>query len=99
MKSLMKYILLLLSCAAFSVSAKDDFGSNISVELSKKLNKKIDISLEEEVRLNQNMGHFDRLASTLGADFKLIKKLILIIGHVNKDICFLMGSVGIKEGT
>ena len=74
MKSLMKYVLLLLSCAAFSVSAEEDFGSNISVELSKKLNKKIDISLEEEVRLNQNMGHFDRLASTLGADFKLIKK-------------------------
>lgn len=74
MKGLMKYVLLLLSCAALSVSAEDDFGGNISVELSKKLSKKIDISLEEEVRLTQNMSHFDRLASTLGADFKLIKK-------------------------
>jgi len=75
MKSLKKYILLLLSCTALSVSA-DDFGGNVSVELSKKLSKKVDISLEEEVRLNQNWGHFDRSATSLGADFKLIKKYL-----------------------
>lgn len=75
MKSLKKYILLLLSFAALSVSA-DDFGGNVSVELSKKLSKKVDISLEEEVRLTQNMSHFDRSATTLGADFKLIKKYL-----------------------
>lgn len=75
MKSLKKYILLLLSCAALTVSA-DDFGGNISVELSKKLSKKVDISLEEEVRLTQNMSHFDRSATTLGADFKLLKKYL-----------------------
>lgn len=74
MKSLMKYVLLLLSCAAFNVSAEDDFGGNISVELSKKLSKRVDVSLEEEVRLIQNMSYFDRSATTLGADFKLIKK-------------------------
>lgn len=75
MKNLKKYILLLLSSVALSVSA-DDFGGNISVELSKKLNKKIDVSLEEEVRLTQNMSHFDRSATTVGADFKLIKKYL-----------------------
>ncbi len=75
MKSLKKYILLLLSCTALSVSA-DDFGGNVSVELSKKLSKKVDISLVEEVRLNQNWGHFDRSATSLGADFKLIKKYL-----------------------
>lgn len=75
MKSLKKYILLLLSCAALTVSA-DDFGGNVSVELSKKLGKKVDISLEEEVRLTQNWSHFDRSATTLGADFKLIKKYL-----------------------
>ena len=75
MKSLKKYILLLLSCTALSVSA-DDFGGNVSVELSKKLSKKVDISLEEEVRLNHNWGHFDRSATSLGADFKLIKKYL-----------------------
>lgn len=74
MRSLKKYILLLLSFAALNASAGDDFGSNISVELSKKLTKKIDISLDEEVRLNQNMSHFDRSATTVGADFKLAKK-------------------------
>lgn len=75
MKGLKKYILLLLSCAALSVSA-DDFGGNISVELSKKLGKKIDLSLEEEVRLTDNMSHFDRSATTFGADFKLLKKYL-----------------------
>lgn len=76
MKSVKKFILLLLSCTALSVSAQDDFGGNISVELSKKLGKKVDLSLEEEVRLTQNMSHFDRSATTLGADFKLIKKYL-----------------------
>lgn len=76
MKHLKKFVLLLLSCAALSVSAEDDFGGNISVELSKKLGKKIDISLEEEVRLTENMSHFDRSATTVGADFKLIKKYL-----------------------
>ncbi len=76
MKGLKKIILLLLSCAALNVSAEDDFGGNISVELSKKLSKKVDLSLEEEVRLTQNMSHFDRSATTLGADFKLLKKYL-----------------------
>lgn len=76
MKSLKKYILLLMSCTAFSVSAENNLGGNISVELSKKLSKKVDISLEEEVRLTQTMSHFDRSATTIGADFKLLKKYL-----------------------
>ena len=73
---LKNFILLLLACAPISVAAQDDFGGNISVELSKKLNKRLDVSLEEEVRLTHNWSHFDRSATTLAADVKLVKKYL-----------------------
>lgn len=76
MKRFNRFILLLLSLVTISASAQDDFGGNISVELSKKISKRVDISLEEEIRLTQNWSNFDRSATSVGADFKLIKKYL-----------------------
>jgi hypothetical protein len=50
-----------------------DNGFWSSMEVSKKINKKISVSLEEEFRLRNNLKTTDKFMTTLGLDYKINK--------------------------
>jgi len=68
-------IILLFPVVLLAQERQTDFGSAFSVSLEKRLGERFDISLDEELRLltNNNYG-FDRLASTVGVDYLIIRK-------------------------
>lgn len=49
-------------------------GTSLSFELQKGLSRKIDISIEEELRFITNNKGFDRSMTTLGLDYSIISK-------------------------
>jgi len=59
----------------FSVMAQDDFGSILSVDVTKKITKKFSVSFEEEYRTCSNFGMTERFSHDLGLNYKLTKYL------------------------
>lgn len=58
----------------FRLSAQEkDFGIRFGADITKELTKKIDLQLEEEIRLNQDATEFDRVMTTLGAKYSFNK--------------------------
>ena len=53
-------VLALPLAAQDDVDLDNEFGGRVSVELDKKLRKGLHVFLEEEVRLDNNFGAFDR---------------------------------------
>ncbi len=59
---------------AFGLSAQEkDFGIRFGADITKELTKKIDLQLEEKIRLNQDATEFDRVMTTLGARYSFNK--------------------------
>jgi hypothetical protein len=66
-------LIILIATAGNLCAQTSDFGIRFGAELSKKLTKKIELQLEEEVRFNQNVSAFDRSMTTLGGSYALNK--------------------------
>jgi len=68
-------VLLLFSFPLLGQERETDIGGIFSVQLSKDLNKRTSISLDEEVRLLSNNTGFERFTSGVGIEYNIIKKL------------------------
>lgn len=85
----MKKILIaaLALLAAFAAAAQTDvdldteWGGRISATVDKKVSRGLHIYLEEEARLDNNFGSFDRLQTTVGATYKLPAGFKLGLGY------------------
>lgn len=69
--------LLALSCL-LPIQAQDDpddWGGQVSVEISKKIIRKVTLSFEEEFRLHKNFGRADRFSHSLDLSYKPYKFL------------------------
>jgi len=71
----------LTSIAQTEVDLDPEFGGRLSVSLDKKVARGFHISLEEEVRVDNNFGSFDRLHTTLAASYKVNSFLKLGLGY------------------
>ena len=60
-----------LASAQTDVALDPEFGGRISVSVDKRITRGLHVSLEEEVRFDQNFGSLDRLQTTLGLNYKV----------------------------
>lgn len=80
-------IILTLLLTVLPLSAQTDdpqdpeFGGRLSVRLDKKATKGLHLYLEEEVRMDNNFGAFERLHTSAGATYKVIPSLKLGAGY------------------
>ena len=75
---------LLSPMMAFSqtdVALNPEFGGRVSLSVDKKITKGLHISLEEEVRLDNNFGSLDRLQTTLALNYKVHPDIKLGLGY------------------
>ena len=80
--ALMAAVVLALPLAAQDdVDLDNEFGGRVSVELDKKLRKGLHVFLEEEVRLDNNFGAFDRFHTTLGLSYKVHPNVKVGVGY------------------
>lgn len=85
MKKYIAYILLFL--VPFIVSAQTDVDldselcGRISVGVDKKITKGVHITLDEELRQNDNFGSFERLQTNIGAKFKVHPNIKIGFGY------------------
>ena len=63
------------------VDLDPEFGGRLSVSIDKKLARGLHISLEEEIRMDNNFGSFDRFHTTLGLSYKVNDYLKLGVGY------------------
>jgi hypothetical protein len=63
------FLLFLINCF-FSAFSQSDWGSSFSVDVSKKLLPKLNLSLEEDFRLRDNFSTAERFSSTLEMSYK-----------------------------
>ena len=63
------------------VALDPEFGGRVSVSLDKKITKGLHVSLEEEVRFDNNFGSLDRLQTTLGLSYKVLPNIKLGLGY------------------
>lgn len=59
----------------------NEFGARIGVELDYKIIKKLHVSLEEELRFDNNLKSFDRAQTTLFLNYKLHKNIKIGAGY------------------
>jgi hypothetical protein len=55
-----------------------DFGTAVGVEFSKSLNKRFDISIEQEFRTKNNVADIDRLLTGVGGSYDIIRKYLKV---------------------
>lgn len=80
--ALMAAVVLALPLAAQDdVDLDNEFGGRVSVEFDKKLRKGLHVSLEEEVRFDNNFGAFDRFHTTLGLSYKVHPNVKVGVGY------------------
>lgn len=63
------------------VALDPELGGRVSVSVDKRIVNRLHISLEEEVRFDQNFGAFDRLQTTLGLNYKVHENVKLGFGY------------------
>jgi len=68
-------VFLFFSFSVLGQERETDLGAIFSVQLNKDLNRFLEISFDEEVRLLTNNNVFERLKSDIGIDCKIIKGL------------------------
>ena len=73
MKKIVILLVGILSCT--SLAAQDDFGSILSVEVTKKLTKGLNLSFEEEHRSYLNLSATNRFSHSLDLSYKPLKYL------------------------
>ena len=67
--------------AQTDVDLDPEVGGRLSVSVDKKLARGLHISLEEEIRMDNNFGSFDRFHTTLGLSYKVNDYLKLGVGY------------------
>lgn len=67
--------------AQTDVDLDSEFGGRLSVSVDKKLARGLHVSLEEEIRMDNNFGSFDRFHTTLGLSYKVNDYLKLGVGY------------------
>lgn len=67
--------------AQTDVDLDSEFGGRLSVSIDKKLARGLHVSLEEEIRMDNNFGSFDRFHTTLGLSYKVSDYLKLGVGY------------------
>lgn len=67
--------------AQTDVDLDPEVGGRLSVSIDKKLARGLHISLEEEIRMDNNFGSFDRFHTTLGLSYKVNDYLKLGVGY------------------
>jgi opacity protein-like surface antigen len=88
-----KGIFLLLGfVCCISVPAQDDFGSSLSVDITKRIVKGFNVTFEEEYRTRSGFSETDRLSHTLELSYKPIRYLkvggaynLINFNHEKKD--------------
>lgn len=67
--------------AQTDVDLDPEFGGRLSVSVDKKLARGLHVSLEEEIRMDNNFSSFDRFHTTLGLSYKVNDYLKLGVGY------------------
>lgn len=67
--------------AQTEVDLDPEMGGRLSFSLNKKLSKGLHLTLEEEIRMDDNFGSFDRFHTTLGLTYKVTPELKVGIGY------------------
>lgn len=67
--------------AQTDVDLDSEFGGRLSVSVDKKLARGLHVSLEEEIRMDNNFSSFDRFHTTLGLSYKVNDYLKLGVGY------------------
>ena len=70
-----------LASAQTDVALDPEFGGRVSVSLDKRITRGLHISIEEEVRIDNNFGSFDRLQTTLALSYKVHPNIKLGLGY------------------
>ncbi len=70
-----------LATAQTDVTLAPEFGGRISLSLDKRITKGLHVSLEEEVRFDNNFGSLDRLQTTLALSYKVHPNIKLGLGY------------------
>ena len=67
--------------AQTDVALDPELGGRVSLSVDKKITKGLHITLEEEVRFDNNFGSFDRLQTTLALNYKVHPNIKLGLGY------------------
>ena len=81
MKSKVLYLLALLMLPLASAAQSDDFGVWTSVGAEKKINKKVSVGLEAELRTRDDVSELDRWSVGLDGQYKITKWLKVSAGY------------------
>lgn len=86
-KRLIKYVLLAVLaiapvCIANAQGESDEFGVWTTLEASKKINKKLKLDFEAELRTIEGLGDLERVSAGAGASYKLTKWLKASAGYI-----------------
>ena len=79
--------------AQTDVALDPELGGRVSLRVDKKITKGLHITLEEEVRFDNNFGSFDRLQTTLALNYKVHPNIKLGLGYA------LINGYGTKSGS
>ena len=74
-------VLPMMAFAQTDVALEPEFGGRLSVGADWKITKGLHLSLEEEVRFDNNFGSFDRLQTTVGINYKVHPNIKLGLGY------------------
>ena len=67
--------------AQTDVALDPELGGRVSVSIDKRVTKGLHVSLEEEVRFDNNFGSLDRLQTTIGLNYKVHPSIKLGLGY------------------
>lgn len=70
-----------MSFSQTDAALNPEFGGRMSVTVDKKITRGLHVSLEEEVRFDNNFGSLDRLQTTVGISYKLHPNIKLSLGY------------------
>ena len=71
----------MMAFAQTDVALDPEFGGRVSLSLDKRIIKGLHVSLEEEVRFDNNFGSLDRLQTTVGVNYKVHPNIKLGLGY------------------
>lgn len=71
----------IVASAQTDTALDPEFGGRLSFTLDKKIVRRLHVSLEEEVRFDNNFGAFDRLQSTLSLNYKIHPNIKIGAGY------------------
>ena len=70
-----------MGLAQTDVALDPEVGGRLSLSIDKKITRGLHISLEEEIRADNNFGHFDRFQTTIGLSYKVHPNIKLGIAY------------------